>query len=165
MFDVTCSCDRRSYLWKLSYNQWRFKCSYVYYSVYLELLLLSHGKSSACGPHINIIALPIQRAIESIREAPLRVLWWGTLLVCDGLMATSKAIMLISAFYTTPTWIPCHLIGRLLVTWYSIDGILHGRAFLVTCAVHFWLYADCVPLCCMCARVSLRVSDAKAICM
>ena len=26
---------------------------------------------------------------------------------------------------------PCHLIGGLLVTWYSIDGILHGRAFLV----------------------------------
>ena len=42
---------------------------------------------------------------------------------------------------------PCHLIGGLLVTWYSIDVILHGRAFLVICAVHFWLYADCVPLC------------------
>ena len=42
---------------------------------------------------------------------------------------------------------PCHLIGGLLVTWYSIDVILHGRAFLVICTVHFWLYADCVPLC------------------
>ena len=101
------------------------------------------------NPVLHVQSIYIK--IKLMNKTLYKQQWFDEMLIIQDefLILYPLSIYLMAHCYTNlyNTYVdPCHLIGGLLVTWYSIDGILHGRAFLVICAVHFWLYADCVPL-------------------